>query len=299
MELRRLRYFIALAEELHFGRAAARLHVVQPALSQQIQRLEVQVGVRLVYRTRRHVALTEAGSAFLHKARLAILHAEEAVASAKRASRGEIGGLSVAFVGSAAFNFLPELLKSFRQSFPTVHLVLQEMTTTQQVTALRAASISVGLLRPPIPDDNIETEILAREPWMMAIPRSHHLRDRSTVSPQDFAEDPFISTPRHLGPGLFDQALSLCTESGFSPTVVQEAIQMSTIVSLVAAGIGVALVPGSVAKLGRADVLFKPLRRSPRVEIVLAWCRADEDPILSNWLSVARRMRDRHGWIRR
>jgi DNA-binding transcriptional LysR family regulator len=297
MELRQLRYFLALAEELHFGRAAARLNVVQPALSQQIRRLEDELGVRLFHRTKRHVSLTGAGAAFLQKAQLTVAHAGEAAAAAQSAGRGEIGALSVGFVGSAAFNFLPELLKSFRQSFPAVRLVLQELTTTQQVAALRAASIDIGLLRPPIADGNIRIEVLAREPWLMAIPRSHRLGRRSRVGLQDFAEDPFIATPRDLGPGLFDQVVGLCARSGFSPTVVQEAIQMSTVVSLVGAGIGVALVPSSVVKLGRNDVLYKPLRNLPKVDIALAWSRADVDPILSNWLSVARNLRDTRRWI--
>jgi len=296
VELRQLRYFIALAEELHFGRAAARLHVVQPALSQQIRRLEQEVGAPLFNRTKRQVAITEAGRAFLQKARLSVMHAAEAVASAQSARRGELGELSVGFVGSAAFQYFPEVLKSFRKRFPAVRLALQELTTTQQMSALRAATIRVGLLRPPIADADIATEVLAREPWMLAIPRSHRLRRASRVALRDFAADSFIATPRSLGPGLYDQVLSLCLRAGFSPTVVQEAIQMSTIVSLVAAEVGVALVPGSVTKLGRADVLYKPLRGSPKVDMAFAWCRGDEDPLLRNWLAVARHVRDTRRW---
>jgi DNA-binding transcriptional LysR family regulator len=299
MELRHLRYFIALAEELHFGRAAARLHVVQPALSQQIRRLEEELQLQLFQRTKRKVVLTEAGAVLLEKARLTLAHAADAVSSAKRASRGEFGELIVGFVGSAAFYFLPKLLQRFRASFPEVRLVLRELTTTQQLAALKTASIRIGLLRPPISDSEISTETLARESWMLAMPRSHRLRDRTRVALDQVAQDPFIATPRSLGPGLYDQALGLCMQAGFSPRVVQEAIQMSTIVSLVAAGIGVALVPSSVKNLGIKNVLYKPLRGSPSVDLAAAWRRADQDPILRNWLSVIRDVRGSSRWNRK
>jgi len=298
VELRHLRYFIAVAEELHFGHAAARLHLAQPALSQQIRRLEEEIHVQLLHRTKRRVSLTESGAIFLEKARLTVSHAEEAVVSAQKANRGEVGELSVGFVGSAAFEFLPEVLKGFRRTFREVRLVLQELTTTQQLAALRTGQIRVGLLRPPISDGNIETEIVAREPWVMALPTSHPLHGRSRVTLRQFAADPFIGTPRALGPGLHDQALSLCLQSGFSPRVVQEAIQMATIVSLVAAGVGVALVPSSVQRLGRKDVLYKRLEGSPKVDLALAWRREDGDSVLSNFRSIVKETRNIRRWAR-
>jgi DNA-binding transcriptional LysR family regulator len=264
----------------------------------QIRRLEEEINVQLFHRTKRRVSLTQPGAIFLEKARLTLSHAGEAVASAQKASRGESGELAIGFVGSAAFEFLPEVLKKFRKSFPEVGLVLQELTTSQQLVALHRSQIRVGLLRPPISDAGIETETVARESWVIAIPRSHPLHGRSRVALQQFAADPFIGTPRALGPGLHDQALSLCLQSGFRPEVVQEAIQMATIVSLVAAGIGVALLPSSVERLGRKDILYKPLLGSPKVYIALAWRRGDRNSVFSNFVRITRETRTIRGWAK-
>ena len=288
MELRHLRCFVAVAEELHFGRAAARLHVAQPALSQHIRHLEQELGVQLFQRTKRRVALTEPGRVFLEKTRLVLTQAHVAVQSVQRANQGEVGELSIGFVGSAAQGLLPEVLRSFRKRFPEVQLSLQELTTSQQLGCLRNQQIRVGFLRPPIADPEVETEIVAREPWVVAMPHSHALRARSIIALQELANEPFIGTPRTLGPGFYDQASSLCLQAGFSPRVVQEAIQMQTIVSLVNAGLGVALVPQSVEKLSNEGVLYKRIRGSPMVQMALAWRRGDQSPVLRSFVGVVR-----------
>jgi DNA-binding transcriptional LysR family regulator len=292
MELRHLRYFVAVAEELHFGRAAARLHLAQPALSQQIRRLEEQLSLQLFQRTKRRVTLTEPGHVLLEKARLLLTHADEAVRSVQRASRGEIGELFIGFVGSAAQGILPEILKVFRKRFPDIRLSLQELTTSQQVTGLRSGRIRVGFLRPPVAEPDVETETVAREPWVVAVPHSHRLRARSIITLRELATEPFIGTPRALGPGFYDQVYRLCLQSGFSPRVVQEAIQMQTIVALVKAGLGVALVPQSIAKWSDNGVLYKRIRGSPTVELALAWRRGDSSPVLRSFVSVVKELRE-------
>ena len=277
-----------MAEELHFGRAAARLHVAQPALSQQIRRLEAELNVQLFQRTKRRVVLTEPGRVFLAKTRVVLSHAHEAVSSVQRANHGEIGELSIGFVGSAAQGILPEILKLSRKRFPEIQLSLQELTTSQQIACLRNSQIQVGFLRPPIADPDIQTESIVREPWVVAIPRSHPLRTRSLIALHELAKESFIGTPRTLGPGFYDQAFSLCLQAGFSPRVVQEAVHMQTIVSLVNAGLGVALVPQSVEKWSNEGVLYKRIRGSPTVEMAFAWRQGEQSPAFRSFASVVR-----------
>lgn len=288
MDLKRLRCFVAVAEELHFGRAAARLHLTQPALSQQIRRLEDELGVQLLQRTQRRVALTESGRLFLEKTRLVLTHADTAVRSVQRANRGEIGELSIGFVGSATLGILPEVLKVFRRRFPQIQLSVHELTTSQQIASLGTRQIRVGFLRPPVSDPDVATETISREPWVVAMPHDHALRARSVIALNELAHEPFIGTPRMLGPGFYDQVTGLCLRAGFTPRIVQEAVQMQTVVSLVNAGFGVACVPQSVAKLSHRDVLYKKIRGSPTVEMAIAWRRDDESPVLESFVSLVR-----------
>jgi DNA-binding transcriptional LysR family regulator len=183
---------------------------------------------------------------------------------------------------------LPGVLKAFRAQFPEIQLSLQELTTSQQIAHLRNDPIRVGFLRPPIGAPDIETEIILREPWLVAMPESHPLKARSIIALSELAPEPFIGTPRSLGPGLYDQVFGLCLQAGFSPRVVQEAIQMQTVVSLVSAGLGVALVPESMRKLSSAGVLYKRLRGSPTVQMALAWRRGVQSPVLQSFVSVVR-----------
>lgn len=279
MELRHLRYFVAVAEELHFRRAAARLHVAQPGLSQQIQQLERELAVQLLHRTRRLVTLTEAGNVFLDRARATLAHADDAVRSAQRASRGEIGELTIGFVGSAVLGILPRVLKTFRMRFRAVELSLRELTTSQQIARLQNGQIDIGFLRPPVDVAAVATRIVENEPWVIAMPRSHRLAGAARLRLGRLAREPFVATPRALGPGFYDQMLGLCRRSGFTPNVVQEAVQMETIVGLVAAGFGVALVPRSVQEWSKSDVIFKALVGSPTIELAIAW-RVDDDRTL-------------------
>ncbi|MEV4754173.1 LysR family transcriptional regulator [Micromonospora sp. NPDC049559] len=281
MELRHLRYFVAVAEELHFGRAARRLHIAQPALSQQIQRLERELGARLLVRNRRQVQLSPAGAAFLPEARAALAQADRAASVARRTAAGELGRLALGFVGSVTDELLPRLLPEFRIRYPELRLELREMTSAEQVAALERGELDLGLLRPPA--RGLRTRLVHREPLVVALPAGHRLAgaDGPGADELDGAElrgEPFVLFPRHKGPGLYDMIIDYCQRSGVTPTVVQEAVQMQTITALVAAGTGVALVPSSQRAVPRAGLVFRPLRSAPAVDLVAAWSDPHRTP---------------------
>lgn len=287
MELRHLRYFIAVAEELNFTRAADRLHMAQPPLSQQIQQLEAQLGFQLFHRTKRTVTLTEAGQVFFEEAQKILLQVDRAIQLGQQTSRGELGQLTIGFVSSAAHNVVPAILQQFRTLHPAVKLELREMTTNQQLQQLREGQIDIGFIRPPV-DDGINSEIVFREPLIVALPETHHLVDRPDVALRQLSTEPFILFPRSLAPGLYDRIISFCQQAGFSPRATQEAIQMQTIVSLVAAEMGVAIVPESMQNFQRRGVVYKQLQEpSPIVSIALIWRHNPTQPVL-RFLQTAR-----------
>lgn len=293
MELRHLRYFVAVAEELHFRRAAQRLGIAQPPLSQQIRRLEEELGVTLLHRTKRRVALTEAGSIFLDGARQTLEQAAGAARMAQRAKRGEIGRLAVGFAGPG--NWLPRVLRPFRARHPGIELTLHQLTTARQVEALQARRLDVGLLRPPLTGgQGLSLETVAREAIIAALPRGHRLERRRAVPLKELKDDPFVLFPRPEGPGFYDQLLSLCHSAGFSPQVVQEATDMRTIVNLVAGAIGVSLVPSPSDDLRLAGVVYRPLQGATSwTELALAWRHGDDRPALQAFLGVVRATRPR------
>jgi DNA-binding transcriptional LysR family regulator len=298
LELRHLRYFVAVAEELHFGRAAARLRIAQPPLSQQIRRLETSLGVELLRRTRRRVELTEAGRLLLEGARPLIAQAEALERAMGRAARGDIGRLGVGFVGSVTQDVLPTLLRGFRDRHPEVVVTLSELSTLEQIEALRERRIGAGLLRPPVGDPAVATMPLLEEPLVAALPDFHRLARRRTVSISALADEPFVLIGREVNPAFHDDVVSACRAAGFSPDVVQEAGEMQTIMSVVAAGIGVSLVPASVERLRREGdgVAYRPLRPSSvRLVVALAWRPADADPVVENLVGVARELWPRRG----
>ncbi len=289
MELRHLRYFVTLAEELHFGRAAEKLHISQPPLSMQIRSLEQELGVKLLHRTQRHVSLTQAGHAFLQETRQILARLEQAVLLTRRASRGEIGELAVGFISVADYNVLPVVLREFRQRFPLVNLTLREATTDAQIRDLLAGRIDVGFVLPPIDESVLQAACLVREPLVVALPDRHPLAQRpGRLALAKLKDQPFILFPRQMAPGLYDDVVSFCRAAGFSPRVEQEAIQMQTIVSLVSAELGVALIPASLTNLRRTGVTYKALKdASPLTEIHLAWRRGDELPALRVFVDMA------------
>lgn len=288
MELRHLRYFVAVAEELHFGRAAKRLHLAQPSLSQQIRQLEEHLGVELLLRSnKRRVRLTEAGAVLLGEARSTLARVERAAESARRAGRGEVGRLAVGFVPSATDDVLPDILRTFRERFPVVGLVLHELTTPEQAEALRDERIQVGFCRPPVGDGSLACEIVLREPLVAALPEGHRLCAGSEVPLRSLAGEPFVLFPRESAPAFHDRIVGVCRRAGFEPEVAQEAIQMHTIASMVAVGMGVALVPASLQNLRRKGVVYKPLRGgAPAAEIAAIWRPEDPSPVLQRFLGV-------------
>jgi DNA-binding transcriptional LysR family regulator len=291
MEFRHLRYFIAVAEELHFGRAAERLHIAQPPLSQQIRQLEEELGFQLFHRTKRSVQLTEAGQAFLKEARRVLKQLEQAVQVGQLTNRGEMGQLVLGFVSSAAYNVLPTILRHFRALAPAVKLTLRELTTDQQLNRLRAGRIDIGLLRPPVEEEGLAQLILLQEPLMVALPELHPLAEQAQISLKAIANEPFILFPRHLAPGLYDQIISLCQTAHFSPNVAKEAVQMQTIVSLVAAEMGIAIVPASLQNLQRTGVVYRPMQeQTPKAAIALVWRHQDASPTVQRFLAIAQQV---------
>ncbi|WP_101788520.1 LysR family transcriptional regulator [Nonomuraea indica] len=290
MNLRQLRYAVALAEELNFGRAALREGVRQPPFSQQIGKLEEELGVRLFERTTRQVRLTPAGEAFVAEARMSLAHAALATESARRVGRGEAGRLVVGFVGSATNITLPRVLRRFRSRYPGVQVELRELPTAQQAEELRQGLLDVGLLHAPLAGPAAEvltTRTVARELLLAALPADHPLATRGTLPVAALAGEPFVMFPRRHGPALYDRITSVALAAGFEPTIVQEAVQMQTIVGLVAAGTGVSIVPESVARLRHGDVVFRPLAPPTRVVTLdVTWRTGDPNPLVHNFRAL-------------
>jgi DNA-binding transcriptional LysR family regulator len=291
MELRHLRYFLAVADELHFGRAAARLHIAQPPLSQQIRQLEAELGFPLFLRTQRRVRLTEAGAAFRDEARTLLERLEQAKAAAGRVARGEAGALAVGFVASATYGLLPRLYRRFRERHPGVALTLDEMSTAEQVEALRAGRIQLGLARPPVGDDALQAELLADEALVAALPARHPLAARATLPLRALAHEPFVLFPRQPRPGWIDVVQEACRTAGFRPAVAQEVLDLSTAVTLVAAGIGVSLVPASAQALRLDGVTYRALAApTPRSPLVAVQRPDERRPVVERFLEVAREL---------
>jgi DNA-binding transcriptional LysR family regulator len=290
MELRTLRYFAAVAEELHFGRAAKRLAMTQPPLSQAIAGLEAELGVRLFERTRRQVRLTHAGAVFLGEARATLARAAQGVELAQRAQRGEVGRLAVGYLAATAYTLLPLVLRDFRRRFPGVKLDLRELTIPQQHAALLGGEIDVGLLRPPVREAELAAETILAEPFVLALPSRHPLCVLRRVPAKRLAGEPFIMFPRQPGLVFHDLVMGFCLRAGFTPRVAQEANQTHTVIGLVSAGIGVALVPASTQKIGLAGVAYRALSEgTPESRTAVAWRRADASPVVAAFLDVARR----------
>jgi len=287
LELRHFRYFAVLAEELHFGRAARRLGISQPPLSQQIRRLEELLGARLLDRTSRRAQLTDAGRVFQVEAARVLATADSAVESARRAARGEAGSLRVAFAATVMFLALPRIIREFRDRFPRVHLDLREMPTGTQLAALLEGGIDLGFVREPEPDAALDIVTVMREPLRIALHKGHRLARRTRVGVKDLANEPFVLFPQDLAPGLHRQVMTLCREAGFVPEVVEESRELYTSVSLVEAGIGVSILPASVEKLGWKNVRYLPIPGpAGETRIAAAWRKDRDRPVLRAFMGV-------------
>ncbi|MBX6764047.1 MAG: LysR family transcriptional regulator [Rubrobacteraceae bacterium] len=291
MELRHLQYFVAVAEEMSISRAAQRLHMAQPPLSNQIKQLESELGVLLFERTSRGVRLTEAGEMLLEEARRFFIQLDQAVRVVQRVGHGEVGRLALGFVPSASNEILPEILHSFRELYPGVELFLSEMKPDQIVQQLHEGKIDAGFLYLPLEDPSLSIERVSREPLVLALPERHPLAPEPEVDLREVAHEPFILPMRYrLMPGLHGQVTEACRRAGFVPNAVQKDVWlMQTIVGLVAGGLGVALVPASVQNLSRKGVLYKRVSGlSPSVELGFVWPPARSSPVLEAFLAVVR-----------
>ena len=288
MELRHLRYFLAVAEELHFGRAASRLGIAQPPLSQQIRKLETELGVALFNRTKRRVDLTPAGQAFLEEVRQVLAQADRAVRTAQRAGRGEIGHLAIGFVPSADLDLLPRVLRAWRARFPHVEIELHTLLPTEQVEGLREGRINVGFVRMPVDDGGLVVEAIQREPLVVVLYRTHRLAQARRVRLADLAPDTMIVFPRHIAPGYYDVLISACRLAGFTPQVLHPG-SMQTNLALVSAGLGVTLLPASIRNLRRSGVVYRALAPPvPQVEMAVAYRRDEGSAVVPAFLQVLR-----------
>ena len=289
IELRHLRYFIAVAEELHFGRAAKRIGIAQPPLSLQIQRLEAALGVDLFERTNRRVRLTPAGQAFLEEGRQVLADFKAATDAARRAARGETGSLTVAFAASVMFLSLPKIIRRFRTELPGVRLELRELPTGSQLVALRTGELDIGFLREPPRDDELTTETVMKERLLLALSKRHELATRKRLRLADVANEDFVLFPRDLAPGLHAHVLAVCAEAGVHPRIVQTSRELYTTVSLVEAGLGVTIIPASVRQMGWRGVRYYPITSpSATTRIAAAWRTDNPSPIVPAFLEIAR-----------
>jgi len=289
MELRHLRYFVAVAEELHFGRAARRLNLAQPPLSQQILSLEEELEVKLFIRTSRRVDLTMEGRLFLDHARRVLAQAREAVETVKSAGRGDRGNLAIGYVTSAVYMLVPAILKEFHHERPAVELRCFEMNAARQIHALKQREIDVGVLRTSIIDPTLALVKLLREPLVLALPTGHPLAKRQRLRLRAFAQEAFVVVPQIHSPAFFNAVIESCRRSGFAPHITQEATEGHTILALVAAGLGVALVPATLKAWTRPGVVFRDLPgQTAEVDLLLASRRDDPSVLVSRFIKIAR-----------
>ncbi|KKW90836.1 MULTISPECIES: LysR family transcriptional regulator [Sphingobium] len=295
MDLRQLNHFLAVAEELHFGRAAERLGMTQPPLSQSIMALERELGAPLFARTKRHVALTPFGAQWLEHVRPAVGAIGALPATAQRLRKGTAGRLALSFVSSADYSILPALVRRYSTAFPEVEMTLAEATSDVQIEALVEGGIDAGIMIPPASalPSLIEYRPLLREPLVAAVPQlwveeGRLALEQGKLAGESWLDEPLLLFPRHVSPTFHDLVLDHYRAKGRQPLIRQRAIQMQTIISLVSAEMGLALVPASLRNLARTGVRYLPLAdAAPVLETGLAWRRADEAPTLRSLIGIA------------
>jgi DNA-binding transcriptional LysR family regulator len=290
MELRQLRYFVAIVEAGNFSRAAERLHVSQPPLSIQIKNLEEELGVQLLERSNRGVSLTTAGAIFFDEIRAVLARLEHARIETQRADRGDVGVLSVGFVSIADYSILPSALKHFRARYPLVEVQLHELTTDAQIRELRDARLDLGIGLAPVAEPDLEFERVLREELVLAAPSGHPaLGSDGAINLRTLSKESFIVPPRDIAPGLYDLIIGHCRLCGFAPRITQQARQMQTVISLVSSGMGLALVPSSVRNLERAGVQYRRLRgKAALIELGILALRDSRSPLREKFAAALR-----------
>ena len=291
MELRSVRQFVAVAEELSFRRAAERLHMSQPPLSVAMQNLEARIGAQLLDRSKHHVRLTVAGEAFYQDAIRLLALSQQAQDRARRTAEGREGSLRLSFVPSSALDLVPSILKRFRREHPTVELKLRAENTRHQLEDLRRGQVDLALVVGPIHHyDEMQFVELKSQEFVVALPDDHPLSERSVIRVRELAGQPFVSFTATEGVGFVNALMATCRAAGFLPDVVQEASHMQSILTLVAGGLGVALVPASLRRLKMEGVVFLDIFDSPKLsvyELVFAYNKLNENPVIEAFLSAA------------
>ena len=280
--------FVALAEELHFHRAAQRCHMSQPAMSQQIRKLERELDVRLAHRTKRVVSLTRAGEVFLLEARKTIRQMELAAELAQRTDRGEIGQLTVGVTAPALFVVFPEIARRFRLLLPHVGLVVRELTTAEQEKSLMRGDIDVGIIHPPLDEPALRTEQIGRVAYQLALPEEHRLAQHGSVTLADLDGEPVVIFPRQIAPQIYDTVLALCQDAGFNLKIAMEAFPAQSIIALVASGVGMGFIASETQRLARAGVVYRPITGPvPHLTIGVAYHADGAAPAARTLLSAA------------
>lgn len=288
MELRQLHYFLAVAEELHFSRAAERLHIAQQPLSFQIKQLEDELGVQLFYRTTRRVELTPAGNHFLHHARQAIEQLNLGIEAAQRAERGEIGRLALGYVGTTLYNIFPATLRLFRERYPNIEVSLHELNSPFLEQKILKGELDVGLVARFMDDADLAAVPLLYEGASVALPKNHPLAAYPALRLRDLAKTPFVFCSRTDKPLAYDQMIAGCLAAGFSPIIAQEAASDQAIIGLVAAGVGVALISACMEILRPDEVDYRPLiEPDVQVEYRVTWRRDNPSPIVQAFVQTA------------
>jgi DNA-binding transcriptional LysR family regulator len=280
--------FVALAEELHFHRAAERCHISQPAMSQQILKLERELGVRLAHRTKRVVSLTRAGEVFLAEARKTIRQMDLSAELAQRTDRGEIGQLTIGVTAPALFVVFPEVVARFRSELPAVGLVVHEMTTADQEKSLMRGDIDIGIVHPPLEETALRTEQIGRVAYQVALPERHRLAEQASVALADLDGEPVVIFPREIAPQLYDTVIMMCQEAGFTLKIAMEAFPAQSIIALVASGVGLGFIASETQRLARAGVVYRPISEPrPHLSIGVAYHADGIAPAAQTFLAAA------------
>ncbi|WP_221797117.1 LysR substrate-binding domain-containing protein [Oceanobacter mangrovi] len=294
MDLKQLKYFIAVAEEANIGRAALKLHISQPPLTRQIQQLEEHLGVQLFVRTPKGVELTEAGQLLLEEARNINALVELATDRTRKAGQGELGQLDVGIFGSAIFDTIPKLLQAFRRKHPEVNVVLHTMDKSKQIDALRQRRINIGFNRVLAPLPDIVSEVIATEQLFIAVSEHSPLAQFDSLPFDTLGKEPFIAFPNTGRPNFVDKVFNICQEQGFLPRVSQEVGDAVTAVALAASNFGICLVPASATSLKLPGIIYKPIHDLPasaKVDLSCVYLKDNQSPLLQSFLATIRELR--------
>jgi DNA-binding transcriptional LysR family regulator len=288
IELRHLKYFIAVAEELNFGRAAQKLNITQPSLSRQIQKLEQELAVKLFERLPSQIQLTQAGELFLTEAQQILVKVKQGIQIAQRASRGEIGHLKIGFQGSAVYDIIPNSIRVFRGSFPNVDVIVQPMITREQISAIENNQLDLGFVVPPINHSNLIVETILEEPVIVVLPENHPLAKETEITIADLGHEPLILASRDRDCGLFEEIFNLYYQAGLHPNVIYAAREMQVMLGFVAAGMGISLLPAYVQNLQRLGVVYRSLKpHAPIVKLAIAY-KSNNQPTLQSFLKIVK-----------